>query len=432
MLMNTSRKSLIGLILLVNLSCGLQAFGEDPFGPTNSVGNGWSESTWFGWVYDPYEPMYMHAQHGWVYAQEWGDWVWLWDYGLNEWFATSQDSYPMIYDVLEDCWLWYYTGSAGPRWYVEMESEALYSEYHGALMPFDMIEGLDLVLGMTSDTSGSDEEPDLMTEALGMVLLAFLGDPATSVCPTITRSPEVIDIESLPPIIDMGLDFGSGCSQAEGGTVYGGSLQVLITEFSMGETGFSAEFLMSADDLTVDGLALIDGDISGSFLIETGEDETMTIDVMVDLDNLVSMGSSASGQFQISGVVGDMETFADTSITVTMTNLSVDGGLPNNGTLTLEVDSVGLITIDVNLLSIIGPADLSVQIEPTLTEGMLINTMGSASLFGYGIEISDVLMEPEECESFPVSGSISVVGESVTYSVTFSGDCDDGFRIVKH
>jgi hypothetical protein len=79
----------------------------------------WMESSWLGWFHDLNFPWIFHAQHQWMYtAGIDGDWIALWD-GAMGWLLTQRDTYPNLFHSNSGHWLFYWPGSAGPRWFYD-------------------------------------------------------------------------------------------------------------------------------------------------------------------------------------------------------------------------------------------------------------------------------------------------------------------------
>jgi hypothetical protein len=83
-------------------------------------GNGWCESSWYGWFNDIHYPYILHLEHDWQVC--FGDSqqsIYLYDYGLRSWIWISRDLYPYIYKYgLHESWYLYFKGGKSPnRWF---------------------------------------------------------------------------------------------------------------------------------------------------------------------------------------------------------------------------------------------------------------------------------------------------------------------------
>lgn len=427
------------------------AFAEtDPFGDPVSESNGWKQSAWFGWYVDSFYPFVLHAQHEWMYAYPSGNWVWLWDYSLNEWFATEGSVYPMLYEPLADQWLWYYEGS-NPRWYVEMESSELYTEFSGCLMPDLMVSTFE----MSTDLSGeSSELGDLMGEGLGIAMLALLGDPTTSVCPVITRTPETINIFEPPENIDANVDFGDGCEMEEGSGEISGSLDVAISDFLFGETGIGLSIEMTVNNLMRDGLALLDGSLAASLSLnmlseETETEthyvtrETTTISGDLTFTDLHSLDAFISGAMGLTGEIllteresksdwDDVTESTEGELTLTMDAFSTEELEITSGLVTIDLNTPGTTTVEAAMETSDGPVDLTLIIDQSQDGSITtINTVGAATVFGYTLTVVDMVMDEGQCEDYPVSGVFTISHGGIQYTITMAGTCDGQYTITK-
>jgi hypothetical protein len=442
-------KPLLALIL-AGLATHL-AFAEDnPFGDPVTEVNGWKQSGWFGWYVDSFYPFVLHAQHEWMYAYPSGSWLWLWDYSLNEWFATSSVSYPMLYEPLGDQWLWYYEGTQ-PRWYVEMETSELYTEFSGCLMPDLMVSTFE----MSTDLAGeSSELGNLMGEGMGIAMLALIGDPSTSVCPVITRTPETINIFEPPENIDAVVDFGDGCTPESGTAALSGSLEVAVSDFLFGETGIGLSLEMTVNNLMREGLLLLDGGlaagISMTVLSEESETEThyvaketTTLSGDLTFTDLRSLDTFISGAMGLSGEVllieqesktdwNDVTESTEGELTLTMDAFSTEELEVTSGTVTLDLNMPGTTTLDAEMETSDGPVDLTLVIDQS-EDGSIVtmNTDGAAVVFGYTLTVSDMVMDSNLCEDYPISGVFTITYGGIQYTITMAGSCDGKYTITK-
>mgnify|MGYP005841419361 CR=1 FL=1 len=436
--------------IFLSLSTGVATAADTPFGDPLAEASGWKQSAWFGWYVDAFYPFVLHAQHEWMYAYPSGDWVWMWDYSLNEWFATSGSVYPMLYEPVGNKWMWYYTGTE-PRWYVEMESKEVYTEFSGCLMPSLMKSTFETSVDLSGDTG---ELGDLMGEGLGIALLALAGDPATSDCPVITRTPEEVDFFNPPESILATVDFGDGCTPEDGTGVISGSLDVSISDLLFGQYGLGLTLELTANNLVRDGLSLLDGSLAAAFSMEVvGEEsetdthyvnsDTTTLSGDLTFTDLKSLDAFISGAMSLSGEVltieresktdsDDLTEITDGSLTLTLDQFVTEEIDITSGTVILDIVMPGTTTIDADMQTSDGPVDMTLLIEQSEDGGAVtINTDGIASIFGYTMTVSNLVMDDSQCENYPISGVITISYGDIDYVITLSDNCDGGYLITK-
>jgi hypothetical protein len=437
--------------LALSFSTGVASAADDPFGEPIAQASGWKQSAWFGWYVDSFYPFVIHAQHEWVYVYPQGDWVWLWDYSLNEWFATGGTTYPMLYEPTGNKWMWYYTGTKGPRWYVDMESSEVYTEFSDCLMPSLMKSTFETSVGLSDD---SGELGNLMSEGLGIALLAIAGDPATSVCPVITRTPETVDLFDPPASILASVNFGDGCTPEDGTGEIAGSLDVNISDLLFGETGIGLSLELTANNLMRDGLALLNGSLSAAFSIGIFSEEsetathyvtraTTTLNGDLTFTDLQSLDAFISGAVSLSGDIlaieqeskadwDDVTESTEGTLTITMDAFSTDELDITSGLVTLDINMPGTTTVDADMQTSDGPVDLTLVIEQS-EDGSLVtvNTDGTATVFGYTMTISNMVMDETQCEDYPVSGVFTISYDGIDYVITMTGNCDGTYIISK-
>lgn len=75
-------------------------------------------SIYTGWIANKYFPWVWHFEHGWWYVLPVTEnSAWLWD--LEAGWLYAAESYPWLYSVDRDCWLWYYAGGPSGRWFTD-------------------------------------------------------------------------------------------------------------------------------------------------------------------------------------------------------------------------------------------------------------------------------------------------------------------------
>lgn len=402
----------------------LQA-ADNALGPIVNQANGWKQSQWLGWIVDDYYPYVLHAQHEWLYTQPQGSWMWLYDYGLGEWFATSSGSYPFMYEAEGNSWMWYYEEYQNPRWYLDVQTGSVYRDYRGALMPNEMVGIMSQAENLTS---GENEVVDALSETMGVVLMSFLLN-MDSECPVITRVPADLNLETLPENFSVSVDFGAGCIPGESEAVMSGLLQLNVNDFLLSDTGANLNFIMEAINLTGDDELLLDGSITGDLSAVMGT--TLTLNASLNFNNLQSLDTILGGAYTIEGTVGNIDTFEDMAFTIGMSNVNAGEYLINTGTLTIDAPDQSLITLSMVADTTDGPIDIALVIAMDENEVVTMNTDGVGTVLGHTIEITGMTMDPMICEAYPVAGSIRINYEGKNFRITFDDSCDGSYQMQK-
>jgi len=394
--------------------------------------------------------MVMHVHHGWLYCHLAGDWVWMWDYTLNEWFVSTGEIYPMLYESSSGNWFWYYRNTANPRWYVELSTAEVFTEFGGVLMPKLMKDAFEGATTLAAGV-GEAESEILPMEVLGFALLPILGDPATSECPLITRTPEEVSLFALPPEITARADFGSGCAPGESLGIIGGLIDINVSGLNFTSDEISLNLDLIATHLTRDGSPLLNGalSVSATILTSESEEETTTetittsvtdLDGSLVFDNLVGLDQTLNGEMSLNGVfttvlreektTGDESESAFGDIRLEFTNFVSDALTLVSGEIRADFEMPGTSLLEMNAQTADGPMVMTLDIDQDASgDRVEINTVGPAEMMGYTLTINGLVWDAAQCESNPISGSIHLGYEGNRYVVRFSGACDGSFTI---
>ncbi len=412
--------------------------------------NGWKQSSWFGWYADDNYPMVMHVHHGWLYCHPAGDWVWMWDYNLNEWFVSTGEIYPMLYESSSGNWFWYYRDTANPRWYVELSTAEVFTEFEGVLMPKLMKDAFEGATTLAAGV-GEAESEIIPMEVLGFALLPILGDPATSECPIITRTPEEVSLFALPPEITARADFGSGCAFGESLGIIGGLIDIDVSGLNFTSEAISLNLDLIATNLTRDGSPLLNGALSAGVSLATSESEEETgteiittsvtdLDGSLVFDNLVGLDQTLNGEMGLNGVyttilreekaTGDESESAHGDISLVFDNFVSDALSILSGQVRAEFEMPGTSLLEMNAQTPEGPMVMTLSIEQDASgDRVEMNTVGPADMMGYTLTIDGLVWDAVQCESNPISGSIHLGFGGSRYVVRFSGACDGSFTV---
>ena len=397
----------------------LMAVAPPDFGPTEDHGNGWKKSDWFGFYNDVHYPWIYHAQHTWEYVTRAEDWVWLWDNNIREWCLTHGNVYPYMYLHTGTRWMWYVQGTGTPRWFWGKNKGQWYNEMGGILVNSEIRKGYDRMMGMVNPEDLDAEE--LMGQAMGIALLALIGDPETSVCPVITREPAEIDMENPPARIEAGVDFGNGC-QPEGGELWiAGGMGFLMQNLVLGETSMNADFSIEADALSVDNLQIMDGSITGGLSVTSME--PLNLSANLQMNDFAFLEEVVNGSLALTMTGLDTSEMTSGNVNLTMSNLGT-ADTRFNGTVTMTVQSENNFSVVFDLTGTEGEIDLDLQlVSDSEAETLVLSTTQPGSLTGVTVELDSVLIDPELCATMPISGTVDFWYDGVHYRMTFDGAC---------
>lgn len=422
--------------------------------PYTRAEGSWKQSSWLGWVSGTPDKPYRHMDHHWIYLHEEGPWLWIWDYGLGEWFATQPELYPHLYDSGSRHWFSYQERRDGLRCYRDIKTAESFSEYHGMLMPETLQSLMGQAEGLLEDTADTELDAVLL-EVLGWVLLPIVGDPETSTCPVIRREPAEVNLFALPPELTASADFGAGCEPEEGYGMISGRLDLEIRDLVLDmETGESVglDLDLVATDLRRDGEPVLDGALSLGFSIDSTTTENQTETYWVTTTDaalaanmaatgLSVMGDAVTGAASLDGTVRsvvyeDLVTSEETEdlrmdVTMTMEDLSGFGMSLSSGTLRVEVDTeAGTASVEATGHGSEGAIDLELVARLSADQTRItLNTAEPAQLMGYTLEVDEVIYDGEICPDSPISGTIRIGFDDLTYQMSFTGDCGEPYRM---
>jgi hypothetical protein len=415
---------LVSLLLGGNLLTAITVIPTPVFGTAEDHGNGWKKSDWFGFYNDLHYPWIYHAQHKWEYVTQAEEWLWLWDSDIGEWCLTHGNVYPYMYHHQGNRWMWYYEGTGTPRWFWGMSEACWYNNMGGTLVNAKIRDGYDRMIKMVDPQEIDTEE--LMGQAMGIALLALIGDPATSSCPVITREPVELDLENPPPRLEAGVDFGNGCQPEGSELLMAGSLDFLLQNLVIGETSLNAEFSLEAEALSIDGKQLMDGRISGGLSVTSMEPLNLTANVQ--MNNFALLEERVSGSIELTMTGLDTEGMSAGNITLTMTDLGT-ADTRFSGTVSMVVQRENNLSLGFDLTGTEGEIDLDLALvtDPE-AETLEISTTERGSVTGVTVELDQVLIDPSACANIPVSGSIDFWYDGEHYRMIFDGAC--GYRML--
>ncbi|NBD37867.1 MAG: hypothetical protein GVY10_04785 [Verrucomicrobia bacterium] len=394
------------------------------FGPTEDHGNGWKKSDWFGFYNDLHYPWIYHSQHTWEYVAPADDWLWLWDSSIGDWCLTHGGLYPYMYLHQANHWMWYYQGTGTPRWFWGMNEACWYNEMGGALVNAKIRGGFDRMMAMVDPQDLDTEE--LMGQAMGIALLALIGDPATSTCPVITREPAELDLENPPPRLEAGVDFGNGCQPEGSELLIAGNFGFLLQNLFIGESSMNADFSMEAEALSIDGLQIMDGSISGGLSVTSMEPLNLTANVQ--MNNFALLEERVSGSIELTMTGLDTEGMTAGNINLAINDLGT-ADTRFSGSVAMVVENENNLSVVLDLTGTEGEIDLDLAlVTDSEAEILEISTTEKGSVTGVTVELDQVLIDPSVCANMPVSGSIDFWYDGEHYRMIFDGAC--GYQMI--
>ena len=210
-----------------------------------------------------------------------------------------------------------------------------------------------------------------------------------------------------------------------------GSLTAVISDIAIEATGISADIAVTADNITRNGVAFMDGSLSGdvtaTLATVSGETTIGTLTANLTFSNFSVQGQTINGQLKI--VAENFNTdFIPGKITVTMTNLTGFGHTISSGTIVYTAPSSLTVTAQTDM----GPVNMNL----TFTAGddfetMTVSTVTTGTVGDYTIDMYNVHMDTTQCEDYPISGDTTVTQGATSYTATFTDACDGTYTLVK-
>lgn len=309
-------------------------------------------------------------------------------------------------------------------------------------------EGYDPLKGLQTKSSIEDQVRATIDDALSVVtsasqlveqakILVSMFENGTDTCPTVTIDPPIDQISlATTKKITLVLDYGSGCTAADGATM-AGSMTAVVSDLSIQATGISADIAMTADSITRNGESYLDGSLSGdiaaTIAVVGGETTIGTLTVNLGFNNLSIQGNKINGQVSVvAEEFGslDLEDIASNmpgKVTVTMTNLTAFGHTISSGTVVYTTPGSLTVTAQTDM----GAVNLNLTFDYTENfDSVTLSTITTGTAGDFNIDIYDVCMDQSQCVDYPVSGDVRMTQGPYAYKATFTNACDGKYTLV--
>ena len=273
-------------------------------------------------------------------------------------------------------------------------------------------------------------EKSFLREGLRALLQVYRPELAISAgdCPVLTIDPPITSLFSIPPNLNIILDYGGGCSPSPGMTM-SGSLVAALSNINFSSTEISANFVITANNLIQNGLALANGSANGWLRATAGAGDTLNVTAEANFTNFALVGLMANGRLTAEATNIDINTYDLNTITVTLHDFSLQGLLTANDCVMSVTSQAGAYHVVISGDTSQGPLNLEADLTLPSDGVFVINTTSTGSLAGYAVSINGLTMDINQCQSNPISGSITITGDGNTYGKTFTGACDGNWGI---
>jgi hypothetical protein len=278
----------------------------------------------------------------------------------------------------------------------------------------------DIEYYMAMVTSTGDLSP-VMDEISVLLSTILSGD--TSVV-SISPPLQTIDLNNLPPSINITANFGSGYTPEGTSAVYTGTTVIDITNIAFTQTGINANASLNATDVRRDGTLVLNGLMTMG--INAGMyEETISLNANINFSNLTTLDAQVNGgiALNIPGISGEGQLLQPVTITLNQFS-TLDYQM--NGTVTMTQVSAEMFDINFNVTTNQGPVSgiLRTQMDVSNPDQIILSTpSGPLSVEDATLVVNQVTMDTGEnstCTDLPVSGNIVVTKGAETGTITFN------------
>ena len=300
----------------------------------------------------------------------------------------------------------------------------------GSTMQSEIKQNVDFIFGITSGFS------DSLTEATSIFQDQ---DNATSVDPSINSTMNALFSGDPVPATTITTDYGSGYTTTSG-AVMGGNAQIILSNIQFTSEVLGADFTGTFNNVTKNGAAFANGQLSGNILMSKISDDTYNTSGKINVNNMSINGQQMSGAIDISGTMGTLNLFGTNGaldldiikmlkttgdITLSFTNFVSGAYTINSGTVHITNTEGGQGTISTDLQTTQGPVALNMT-STTSGTYVVVSTTSPGTAGPYTVTMDNVILDQNTCANYPTSGTISFTNTSTgkTGVVTFSGACN--------
>lgn len=323
---------------------------------------------------------------------------------------TDQAGYPILYRVYSNGWMagTYWWGYGVPRIYYSPDGGAHWSYYGtiedgnaalcgGQCWTPDMASEIEGVMSDVLNLTGDLTNGGLMQQFT--VILRAVFSSSQSFCPMVASNPPLSSLSALPSTWDISVNYGSGCTAADGSNM-SGSATVRMTNLQFVSSSFSTHVDATFNNLYRNGAPFANGNATGDIAL-TGSTGSLGGNANVHVSNfLMPNGQTASGDISIqpTGALG--------SFNATMNTATQISPLPG-----LYLDA--------------GMQQLAVTVQKQSDSSELIN--GTGEIYGYAVQFANLLFNSNACQSFPIGGSVIFTKNGASATVTYNASCNGSY-----
>jgi hypothetical protein len=274
---------------------------------------------------------------------------------------------------------------------------------------------IDQALGLLQFQSSLSTGGDTLTAVLNQITSGTNG----GTCPAVTTTPPLTDLTTLPPSITFDVNYGTGCTAADGSTM-SGKVVLAITNLTAVDPNINLDYAMTGTNMKQNGDVVLNGSLSGHITLTVSG--TIGFNMTAHFNNFQAGHSTISGDMTIGA---NNLNIADITggITITLTNLTVAGYTVTSGTLTISASTGSNASqLVANLNTSQGPVTATMTVTSPTDTRYVISTTTAGSIAGYAITINNLTMD-SNCSNNPLAGTVTVAQGGSTVSRTFNATC---------
>lgn len=257
-----------------------------------------------------------------------------------------------------------------------------------------------------------------MVDEIGALLSEIMSGDSSVV--VITPSLDDLDLENLPSSITVTANFGAGYTPEGSTSVYSGQAVISITNLALGQTGITANMVMTATNVKRDGQLILNGTMSMSINIGIlGSNITLLANAV--FTNLQILDSTINGGVSINVPAINLTTGEFQTMTLTFNQLTTQD-FQISGTVVLTDNGNGYDAV-FNLTTNEGPVTGTMRIDTSNPDQTVLSTPSTMTMGGYTVDINNVILAPETCTDYPIGGNIVIAGATETRTITFNNNC---------
>jgi len=284
--------------------------------------------------------------------------------------------------------------------------------YIAAEFPSELEADIESYLALIS--SVSDMSP--MIDEISTLLEEILNGDSS----VVSITPETLDPNNLPSVINVTADFGAGYTPEGSTSTYTGQVVINITNIVMSDTSLSANAAITATNVQRDGRLILNGAMTLGISSATSGDELVIL-ANLNFSNLQSVDVSMNGGMEIS-IPLDMisNDSSEQPIILTLTNFETSD-MQASGTIIVTPVSTDIYDMALDLTTHEGDVEGTARIDSTTSPQTIISTpAGPITVGEYSVIFKNVIMDEEVCTDTAAGGNIVITGDSETKTITFN------------